>query len=109
MPPAPASPNAFERIEDLSWPATDSGLPVFVNGSCSSTITTAPLTNLITLINDPGGVVSVSETGVVIGGDQHDVEIILPDLIAPIPFPVTGRDGKTLADELKITRPIISR
>ena len=57
----------------------------------------------VTLINDPGGVVSVSETGVVMAsGDQHDVEVLIFATgfdSNHIPFPVTGRDGKTLADE----------
>ena len=57
----------------------------------------------VTLINDHGGVVSVGETGVVMAsGDQHDVEVLIFATgfdSNHIPFPVTGRDGKTLADE----------
>jgi len=57
----------------------------------------------VTLVNDPGGVVAVNKTGVsMASGAQHDVEVLIFATgfdSNHIPFPVTGRDGKSLADE----------
>jgi cation diffusion facilitator CzcD-associated flavoprotein CzcO len=56
----------------------------------------------VTLVNDPEGVASVTETGVkMAGGDCHDVDVLIYATgfdSNHIPFPVTGRNGVTLAD-----------
>ena len=57
----------------------------------------------VKLVNDPGGVVAVNETGVTMAsGEQHEVEVLIFATgfdSNHIPFPVTGRDNKSLADE----------
>lgn len=57
----------------------------------------------VSLVNDPNGVVSVTETGVqMASGDRHDVDVLIYATgfdSNHIPFPVTGRDGVTLADQ----------
>ena len=57
----------------------------------------------VTLINDPNGVIGVTETGVeMASGDCHDVDVLIYATgfdSNHIPFPVTGRDGVTLADQ----------
>lgn len=57
----------------------------------------------VTLINDPKGVVGVTETGVeMASGDCHDVDVLIYATgfdSNHIPFPVTGRNGVTLADQ----------
>jgi len=56
----------------------------------------------VTLVNDPEGVVSVTETGVkMASGDCYDVDVLIYATgfdSNHIPFPVTGRNGVTLAD-----------
>jgi cation diffusion facilitator CzcD-associated flavoprotein CzcO len=56
----------------------------------------------VTLVNDPEGVVSVTATGVkMASGDEHDVDVLIYATgfdSNHIPFPVTGRNGVTLAD-----------
>ena len=57
----------------------------------------------VLLVNNPNGVVSVTETGVqMASGDRHDVDVLIYATgfdSNHIPFPVTGRDGVTLADQ----------
>lgn len=57
----------------------------------------------VTLVNDPGGVVAVTETGVEMAcGDYHDVDVLIYATgfdSNHIPFPVAGRDGVTLANQ----------
>ena len=57
----------------------------------------------VSLVNDPKGVVSVTETGVqMASGDRHDVDVLIYATgfdSNHIAFSVTGRDGVTLADQ----------
>jgi cyclohexanone monooxygenase len=57
----------------------------------------------VTLIDDPGGVVAVDETGLVIARGEHyefDVVIYATGFDSNfIPFPILGRDGVSLADK----------
>ena len=55
------------------------------------------------LVNDPGGVVAVNETGLEMSsGDLHELEVIIYATgfdAGLIPFTVTGKNGITLADK----------
>jgi len=57
----------------------------------------------VTLVDDPGGVVAINETGVEIArGETFDLDVIIyatgfDNML--IPFPVRGRNGVTLADK----------
>ncbi|MEE4280818.1 MAG: hypothetical protein V2I41_02675, partial [Pseudomonadales bacterium] len=57
----------------------------------------------VTLVDDPGGVVRVTESGVQIArGETYDVDVIIYATGFDsnfIPFPIIGRDGVTLADK----------
>ncbi len=56
----------------------------------------------VTLVNDPGGVVAVNETGLeVASGDTYNLDVIIYATGFDsnfIPFPVTGKNGVTLAE-----------
>ena len=56
----------------------------------------------VTLVDVPGGVVSVDETGLTIArGEHYEVDVIIYATgfhNGFMPFPVIGRDGETLAD-----------
>ena len=57
----------------------------------------------VSLVNDPGGVVAVNANGVTLAiGAQHDVDVLIFATgfdSNHIPFPVNGRDGKSMAEE----------
>lgn len=57
----------------------------------------------VTLVNDPGGVVAITETGVTMStGDNYDVDVLIYATGFDsnfIPFPITGKDGISLADK----------
>ena len=125
-PPDPNLPFTFEQLHDKNW---NSAVCDLLSERIKNDVNDPEVAKLLTpyypffckrvliiddyfttfnkenvhLVNDPGGVVAVNETGLEMSsGDLHELEVIIYATgfdAGLIPFAVTGKNGITLADK----------
>ena len=130
FPPDPNLPFTFEQLHDKQW---NSAVCDLLSERIKNDVNDPELAKLLTpdypffckrvliiddyfttfnkenvhLVNDPGGVVAVNETGLEMSsGDLHDLDVIIYATgfdAGLIPFSVTGKDGITLSEKFGAT------